>query len=141
MTARTRVPEGVMAWQERLWELIERAGNWPEQMLEMVCMLAALPFYLGGVYHGYFPFFFMGAAFTAVAWLAEEKRLGGEPKLLKRLGSILKRCIVRPWWTVTAVALMLLGLWREAVWMAILGIVVLRGGVRRASKIKSSPSD
>lgn len=141
MMAQARAPEGAMAWQERLWKWLERAGDWPEQVLEMVSMLAALPFFLGGVFYGYFPFFFLGAAFTVVAWFAEEKRLGGEPKLHRRFGAILKRCVVRPWWTVTAAALVVVGVWREAVWMALLGIVVLRGGVRRGSRSEESPSD
>lgn len=129
-----------MGWQERLWGWMERSGDWPGQMLEMVCMLTALPFFLGGAVYGYFPFFFLGAAFTAVAWLAEERRLGGETRLLVRVGSILKRCAFRPWWTVSAVALVLLAIWREAVWIAILGMVVLRGGVRRGSRESPPPA-
>lgn len=129
-----------MGWQERLWGLMERRGDWPGQMMEMVCMLTALPFFLGGAVYGYFPFFFLGAGFTAVAWLAEEKRLGGEGRLHIRVGTILKRCAFRPWWTVSAGALVLLAVWREAVWIAILGIVVLRGGVRRGSKASPPPA-
>jgi hypothetical protein len=123
-----------MGWQERIWEKVSRAGDWPKQMMEIVCMLTALPFFLSALIYDYFPFFFMGAAFTVVAWLAEEKRLAEEPRLIRRTWAMLKRSALKPWWTVTAVAIIIVGLWREAVWVALLGMVVLRGGVRRSSR-------
>ena len=128
-----------MAWQERLWGWLEGAGNWPEHLLEMVCMMTALPFFIGALVYGYFPFLALGAIFTAVAWLAEERRLGGKSSLLARTWKILKRSLTKPWWTAAAVALVVAGVWREAVWIALLGIVILRLGVRR--KKPSQPAD
>lgn len=134
MTARAYVPGEVMGWRERVWERISRVGDWPDQMMEMVCLLTALPFFLGALLYEYFPFFFLGAVFTVIAWLAEERRRGGESRLLRRAWALVKRSALRPWWTLTSVALIIVGLWREAVWVALLGMVVLRGGVRRGSR-------
>ncbi len=137
--ANPTVTDDAMGWQESLWERLTKAGDWPRHMIEIVGMLTALPFYLGAVVYGYFPFFVLGAAFTAVAWLAEEKRLGGEPRLTRRVVTVAGRALARPWWTVTALALVVVGVWREAVWIALVGIIVLRGGVRRGAKAAGPP--
>lgn len=123
-----------MAWQERLFGWLERSGDWPEQMLEIVCMFAALPFFIGAVAYGYFPFFFLGALFTSVAWVAEERRLGAGEHFLKTCWAVVRRSLLRPWWSVAGAALIVMGVWREAVWIALLGLLALRGAVRRGSK-------
>jgi hypothetical protein len=56
VTARAHAPQGAMGWQERIWEKVSRAGDWPKQMMEIVCMLTALPFFLSALIYDYFPF-------------------------------------------------------------------------------------
>lgn len=128
-----------MAWQERLFGWLERSGDWPDQTLEIVCMFTAIPFFIAAVAYGYFPFFFLGALFTAVAWVAEERRLGAEEHLLKTCWAVVKRSLLRPWWSVAGAGLIVLGVWREAVWMALIGLLAFRGAVRRGRSKPAPP--
>jgi hypothetical protein len=130
-----------MDWQERLWGRLQRAGDWTTQTLEMICLVTALPFYLGALIYRYFPFFGIGAAFTALGWVAEERRRAGEQRMLPALWGLLRRCLTRPLWSVPAVALLVVGLWRETVWIALVGMVVLRLAVRRPREEPEPPAE
>ncbi|MFQ5893170.1 MAG: hypothetical protein ACE5H5_02550 [Nitrospinota bacterium] len=131
MTVAAYTAGGAMDWQGRLWEWLERAGDWPDKTLELVCLLTAFPFYLSALLYHYLPYFVLGLAFTAGAWLAEEKRRAGEERLWPAAGSLLRRCLTRPLWTLAAGLLMVAGVWRESIWIALVGVVVLRRAVRR----------
>ena len=128
-----------MDWQERLWGWLQRAGDWPDQTIEMVCLVTALPFYLGALIYQYFPFFGLGAAFTAAAWLLEEKRRAGERSIFPPAWSVLRRSMTRPQWTLPALILLAVGVWLEAVWIALVGVVVLRRAVRRVDPPTPQP--
>jgi hypothetical protein len=121
-----------MDWQERLWGWLQRAGPWPDKVLEILCMLTALAFLLGALAYGYFPFFVIGGLFMVGAWLAEEKRLSGQASLASCSWALLGRFVRRPLRTIAALALVVAGLWQEAVWLAIVGLVVLRWAGRGA---------
>jgi hypothetical protein len=130
-----------MDWQERLWGRLQRAGDWPTQTLEMVCIVTAVPFYLSALIYRYFPFFGFGAAFTALAWVVEEKRRAGKGGVWAPVWGLLRRCLERPLWSVAATVLLLVGLWRETVWIALAGVVVLRVAVRRPREASTPPDD